>query len=96
VSPNNTYRRNCQTFSIAADILLRAVIQQQRILNRHYSTLVDGKKVVFLDMGSQFLEPDGTFPERLSADATHLKAEGYEIWARAMLPTLTKMLARPD
>jgi lysophospholipase L1-like esterase len=49
--------------------------------------LSDRKEATFLDIGSQFLNPDGTLPVNLMADALHPTEQGYEIWARALLAT---------
>ena len=66
--------------------------EELQTINRHYASMADGKRVAFLDFGAKFLDPDGTFPARFSADATHLTPAGYEVWAKEMLPALTDML----
>jgi lysophospholipase L1-like esterase len=40
--------------------------------------------VTYLDIGSQFLEPDGTLPSALMPDGTHPSEAGYRIWAEAL------------
>ena len=39
----------------------------------------------FLDIGAQFLAPDGTLPVRLMNDGTHPTEEGYQLWAKALI-----------
>jgi lysophospholipase L1-like esterase len=45
------------------------------------------KEATLLDIGSQFLNTDGTLPVNLMADGLHPTEQGYEIWARALLAT---------
>jgi lysophospholipase L1-like esterase len=48
--------------------------------------------VKFLDIGSKFLEADGTISKDIMPDALHPSAKGYQIWADAMEPTLAEMM----
>jgi len=41
--------------------------------------------VTYLDIGDQFLAPDGTLPRSLMPDGTHPSEAGYRIWADALL-----------
>lgn len=75
--------------SAKADEPLR---QQAAEITKLYSALADGKKVVFLDIGPKFLEADGTMSKEIMPDFLHPSAQGYQIWADAMLPTLQEML----
>ncbi|MCU0786711.1 MAG: platelet-activating factor acetylhydrolase IB subunit [Verrucomicrobia bacterium] len=61
-------------------------------INQAIANLDDGKNIQFLDIGAQFLNPDGTIPETLMPDKLHPSSAGYEIWAAAMEPTLKSML----
>jgi lysophospholipase L1-like esterase len=55
---------------------------------------LDNKDTVrYLDLGSQFLEPDGKIPDDVFPDQLHPSAKGYEIWAKAMQPLLDEMMA---
>ncbi len=69
---------------------IRAKIKE---INKTIAKLDDGKRVVFLDIGDKFLEPDGTITrEVMMPDNLHLLGKGYQIWADAITPTLEKML----
>ncbi len=63
-------------------------------INRRIAKLDDGKDVVYLDIGGQFLEKDGSLSKDIMDDYLHLTQRGYEIWAKAMAPTLAKMLGK--
>jgi lysophospholipase L1-like esterase len=62
------------------------------VINTALAKLDDGKTVKFLDIGSNFLEADGTLPRSIMPDLLHPNAKGYQIWADAMNPTLDEML----
>ena len=48
--------------------------------------------IAFLDIGSKFLNPDGSISKDVMGDFLHPTPKGYEIWAEAMDPTLKKLL----
>ncbi|HXH60704.1 MAG TPA: GDSL-type esterase/lipase family protein [Fimbriimonadaceae bacterium] len=52
----------------------------------------DGKSVVYLDIGKYFLRPSGEMRTLLMPDMLHPNENGYMIWAKAMEPTLSRML----
>ena len=54
---------------------------------------LDGKNVKFLDIGEKFMK-DGQIPGTIMPDYLHLSAEGYQIWADAITPTLTEMVGK--
>lgn len=51
--------------------------------------------VTFLDIGPQFLLPDGELPRKLMNDFCHPTEEGYAIWAAALKPLLLAAPAEP-
>lgn len=53
---------------------------------------LDGK-VVFRDIGSIFLEPDGSILPAVSNDGLHLTPEGYRRWASVLEPLVRELLA---
>lgn len=55
----------------------------------------DGDRIRFLDIGNRFLSADGSISREVMPDLLHPSERGYEIWAKAMLPLLTSMLAQP-
>jgi lysophospholipase L1-like esterase len=62
-------------------------------VNKIVAKLDDGGKTVkYLDIGSKFLQDDGSLSKDIMPDFLHLSARGYEIWAEAITPTLTDML----
>ena len=65
---------------------------QVALINTLIAKLDDGKIVKFLDIGSKFLEFDGTLSKSIMPDLLHPNAKGYQIWADAMEPTLFEML----
>ena len=65
---------------------------QVALLNTLIAKLDNGKMVTFLDIGPRFLDFDGTLPRRLMPDLLHPNAQGYQIWAEAMGPTLDALL----
>ena len=65
---------------------------QVALVNTVIAKLDDGKMIKYLDIGSNFLESDGTLPKSIMPDLLHPNEHGYEIWAKAMEPTLAEML----
>ncbi|MCP4888265.1 MAG: DUF4976 domain-containing protein, partial [Planctomycetaceae bacterium] len=52
-------------------------------INQHIRRFADGDRVHYLEVGDQFLEPDGTISKAIMPDLLHLSTEGYERWAKA-------------
>lgn len=48
--------------------------------------------ITFLDIGPNFLSPDGTISRDVMNDFLHPTEKGYAIWAGAMEPTLKRLL----
>jgi len=63
-----------------------------KAINLELAKLDDGDKTRFLDIGDKFLDADGNLPADTMPDGLHPNAKGYQIWADAMLPLLTKMM----
>lgn len=55
----------------------------------------DGDRIRFLDLGEKFLSADGSISRNVMPDLLHPSELGYEIWANAMKPLLSEMLAKP-
>lgn len=62
------------------------------VVNTQIAALADGEWIHYLDIGSAFLEADGTLPASVMPDQLHPNERGYQIWAEAMEPTLAKLL----
>ncbi|ABW30657.1 GDSL-type esterase/lipase family protein [Acaryochloris marina] len=61
-------------------------------INSKIRQLDNGSTIRFLDMGSNFLEPDGSISKDVMPDYLHLSRQGYQIWATSMEKTLSEML----
>ena len=61
-------------------------------VNERIAKLDDGQNIKYLDIGSAFLEKDGTISKSVMKDALHPTEEGYKRWVSAMQPTLDEML----
>jgi lysophospholipase L1-like esterase len=68
--------------------------QRGRLLeiNQVLAKLDDGQHVFYLDIGSQYVELDGTISKDIMPDALHPNDAGYQIWAKAMEPRLKEFL----
>ena len=53
-----------------------------------------GGVVTYLDIGDRFLRADRSISKEIMYDFLHPTAKGYEIWAAAIEPTLTRLLGR--
>ena len=66
---------------VGSSPLRAAIVEVNRLLAQALATK---DQTTFLDIGAQFLEPDGTLPKTLMNDGTHPSEEGYRIWANAL------------
>lgn len=57
-----------------------------------FKSLADGKRVHFADVGKFFVRQDGTLRFTLMPDLLHLNRDGYEVWAKAVLPEIKALL----
>lgn len=64
------------------------------LVNQALAKLEDGNTIHYLDIGSKFIEADGSISKAIMPDYSHLSERGYEIWAEAIEPKLREMLAR--
>ncbi|MBI5688546.1 MAG: GDSL family lipase [Verrucomicrobia bacterium] len=80
--------------SVKPDVAAEAAKRQAVIaaLNPQLAKLDDGASVRFLDINAVFLGQDGKIPFSIMPDQLHPNAAGYQLWAEAMLPTLTAMM----
>jgi beta-glucosidase len=61
-------------------------------VNAKIAALDKERNVTYIDIGQQFLEPDGTISPEVMPDFLHLSPKGCEIWAEAMEPTLCRLM----
>ena len=66
--------------------------EKVRQTNELILPLEDREQVYYLDMGQQFLEPDGTIKQEKLRDFLHLSEIGYGIWAETMQPYLEDLI----
>ena len=59
-------------------------------INRIIAKLGDGQKVIYMDFGDKFLNPDGSMSKEIMPDFLHPSAKGYQIWADAIAPIINK------
>lgn len=63
-------------------------------VNAAIKKFADNKRVFWMNINDKFLEKDGTLSKEIMPDLLHPNAKGYEIWAEAINPFVTKTLAR--
>lgn len=67
-----------------------------RVQNEETNAIIkgyaDGKRVFWKDLGSVFLEKDGTLSKEIMPDLLHLNEKGYQMWAEAILPDVTALM----
>lgn len=61
-------------------------------INEIIAGYADDKRVFFLDINAEFLEDDGTLPKSVMPDLLHPHEAGYATWAKAMEPTVARLL----
>lgn len=73
---------------------LRTKVDQ---VNSRLALLADGKNVLFIDFGKNFLQQDGSISPDIMPDYLHPSVKGYKIWADAIQPLIDKYLgAKPS
>ena len=63
-------------------------------VNAEIQKFADNKRVFWMNINDKLLEKDGTLSKEIMPDLLHPNAKGYEIWAEAINPFVTKTLAR--
>ncbi len=59
---------------------------------RIFKKIADNKMIYFLDINKKFLNKKGELPRDVMSDLLHPGEKGYEIWAKAMEPTIVKLM----
>lgn len=67
--------------------------QKNNQVNRIISGYADNRRVVYLDIGQAFLQPDGTLTTEIMPDLLHLSEKGYQIWGDAIIGTVRQMMS---
>jgi N-acetylglucosamine-6-sulfatase len=60
--------------------------------NEIISTFGDNRSIFYFDLASK-MTPEGDGWKGVGRDHLHLTPEGYELWAAAMEPLLSKLLS---
>lgn len=61
-------------------------------VNEKIKTLADNQHVFYLDINQTFLDSEGRLSTDIMPDLLHPNEHGYQLWAKAMEPTLAKLL----
>ena len=61
-------------------------------INALVAGLGDRDKVHYLDLAGEFLDENRVLPKAVMPDALHPNERGYQIWAEAMEPTLSRLI----
>jgi len=78
---------------------LRTFTERMAIINAVNADLAqldNGDSIRHLDITKDLTNKDGTIPDCVMPDQLHLSAAGYQIWADAMHPLLTEMMAESE
>ncbi len=59
-----------------------------KAVNQIISSLGDGKKIIYLDFGDKFLQPDGTISSNTLIYSAFPTGNGYKIWSAAIQPII--------
>jgi lysophospholipase L1-like esterase len=70
---------------------LRATISE---INSLIGKLHDGDRVHYIDIGAKFLDASGAIPADVMSDLLHPGPKGYEIWAKAVIEPLQRLMQR--
>lgn len=71
---------------------------EARKLNAEINAIIAGfadQRVTYLDINQAFLDAKGNLSPDIMPDLLHPNTRGYQIWADAMAPTLTRLLSQP-
>lgn len=64
--------------------------------NQILAGYADNQHVFYLDVNGKFLDDKGELPKAIMPDLLHPNETGYELWAKAMEPTVKKLLGEKE
>jgi len=73
-----------------SDSALRKVVDATNAIIKN---LADNKRVYYLNIGKKFLTEDGVLTKEIMPDFLHPQEKGYEIWAKAIEPSVIELMA---
>ena len=92
----------CRTKAPGAKIILMAITPRTDNLavvpiingiNERIAKFADGKTIRFINLNAQLADASGIlYPGMTDPDKLHLALKGYQVWADALKPVLTKLL----
>lgn len=91
----------CQAKAPRAKIIVTAILPRNdhpqllpeiAEINRSLKALADEKEIFILDIGDKLADRDGKLFDGMTIDGLHLSAKGYQVWADALNPVLTRLL----
>jgi beta-glucosidase len=68
--------------------------QINEAINKIIAAYADGKRVFFQNINISLMNPDDTLSESIFPDMLHPNEAGYVRWAKAITPTLERLMAR--
>ena len=63
-----------------------------RDINVQLAAMDDGNNVFYLDIGEEFLTPDGVLLPEIMPDGLHPNERGYEIWGNAIADRVSELM----
>ena len=63
-------------------------------INKIICKLADNKNVFFCDINEKFLDKSGNLPKDMMPDFLHPNDNGYEVWAKEMMPFVEKFVGK--
>jgi lysophospholipase L1-like esterase len=64
-------------------------------INARIEKFADGESIVYLNINNKLADGEGKLFDGLTEDGLHLSMAGYQMWADALKPLLTKWLGSP-
>jgi len=61
-------------------------------VNEKIAKLADGRKIIFADFYSSFLDANGEISPDVMPDGLHLSTKGYDIWYQQLEPLLSRLM----
>jgi len=72
-----------------------AVLPEISSVNQRLAAMADGKSVFYININDKLADPDGRLHDGMTIDKLHPTVQGYQLWADALKPILTRLLGPP-